>query len=382
MTYSCEEMTSGRTTTTPLPLPGSVSARYLDGIIVFAEQCGADRTTLLDHAGLSGDLLADPDHRLPLHLLPALFASCAYVLGDPAFALSFGIGVPCAQLTLASALAAAQPEREAAHAAMAADHGPRTLRDALTGLNRYAALGVDFGSALPSERYRFVDDGHGVWLEDCRPSSGHYAWSMLTESTFARFATGIRRRGGESIVRVLEVTHRAPASADHRAAYDNAFRVPVHFEATRNALCLDPAFLERPLEPLPTPVEQVLTRHAHEQLQRLPRVGTWRERVDTLLQARFSSDESIATNVSDLEWLCRVLAVSRHTLHRRLQGEGTTFAALYDDVRRRAADDLLRLPAHTIGAVALRLGFSEAAAFSRAYKRWTGRRPGDVRRAG
>lgn len=382
MTNGCEQMTSGRTKPRPNGVTGTVSARYLDGIVNFAVQCGAERSTLLAAAGVCGEQLSDPDHRLPLSALPAVFDAAADALGDPAFALRFGVGVPCAQLTLASALAAALPEPSQQHHPSSTSASPRTLRDALDGLNRYASLGVDFGAELAGYRFRFVNDERGVWLEDLRPSTDIYAWPSLTESVLARFATGIRKRGGELIVRALEVTHTAPTNAAHRDAYAHVFRVPVCFGASRNALCLDPTFLEQPLEPLPAPVQVVLTRHADAQLQRMHRDGTWRARVEALLRAQVANEAGRASLVGALEQVCRELAVSRHTLHRRLQTEGTSFASLYDAVRRDTANELLRAPTLTIGAIALRLGFSEAAAFSRAYKRWTGKRPGEVRRVG
>lgn len=369
MTARCGDMTTG--------LSGSVSAGYLSGIVSFAAACGADRSALLAAVGLDNDMLTQAETRLPLAMLPRLFDVASRALGDHAFALRFGVGVPCGELTLASALAAAQPEAKEGD-------GPRTLRDALDGLNRYASLGVHFGDALSGDRYRFTDDTDGVWLEDLRPCRDGYAWPALTESVFARFATGIRRRGGEQIVRALEVTHDEPCDAVHRAAYEHVFRVPVRFGAPRNALCLDPAFLERPLEPLASTVQTVLERHAQSQLRRLGQThaaGTWTARVQQVLRHALANHEEHPSPPVSVHDICRTLAMSRQTLHRRLRNEGTTFAALYDRVRCEQAETLLQRHGVTVSAVAARLGFSEAAAFSRAYKRWTGQRPGAKTRA-
>lgn len=357
-----------------------MSVGYTKGLLDFAADCGVPREVLLRAACLDEATLATPDHRLPLSTLRALFDTAAAHLRDPAFALRFGTGVPCAQLTLASALAAARPELSAGNGAGPQSSAPLTLRDALDGLNRYATLAVDFAARTPAERYRFVEDSLGVWLEDLRPATGMYSWPALTESVFARFSTGIRRRGGESIVRALEVTHAEPTDPLFRGAYDMVFRVPVTFGASRNALCLDPAFLERPLEPLAAPVQSVLVEHADRLLQRIRQSGTWRGRVAEHLRDALSRNATEA-GFSILAQVCRVLAVSRQTLHRHLQREGTTFARVHDDVRREVADALLRTGQLTVGTVAARVGFSEAAAFSRAYKRWTGQRPRDVMRA-
>jgi AraC-like DNA-binding protein len=364
-------------------LSGTVSAAYCSGVVHFAVGCGANMSDLFAAVGLHADDLAEQERRLPLDTLRRLFSACARVLDDEAFALRFGLGVPCGQLTLAAALAASRPPAPSDPLASAnTASAPQTLRDALTGLNRYASLGVDFGAYMPRERYRFVEDATGVWLEDCRPHVGPFAWPALTESVFARFATGIRRRGGESIVRALEVTHARPQGADHRAAYEAIFRAPITFSAGRNAICLDPHFLELPLEPLAAPVQEVLTRHADALVQRVRQQGSWRQRVEEVLVAHLRNDTSQRLSLAGLTVVCRELAVSRQTLHRRLRLEGTTFAALHDAARQQLADALLRRDGLPVAVVAFRLGFSEPAAFSRAYKRWTGQRPSHALRAG
>jgi AraC-like DNA-binding protein len=79
--------------------------------------------------------------------------------------------------------------------------------------------------------------------------------------------------------------------------------------------------------------------------------------------------------------VAKALAMSRRTMTRKLEAEGTTFTALLDELRRNLA---LRYAASTdllLTEVALLLGFSNAAAFNRAFKRWTGMAPIEYRRA-
>jgi AraC-like DNA-binding protein len=60
------------------------------------------------------------------------------------------------------------------------------------------------------------------------------------------------------------------------------------------------------------------------------------------------------------------------TLHRRLVNEGTSFRTILDEVRLEVAQQILRGTNVTITQLALWLGYSEAAAFAHAYRRWTG----------
>ncbi|WP_051178296.1 helix-turn-helix transcriptional regulator [Nocardia concava] len=73
--------------------------------------------------------------------------------------------------------------------------------------------------------------------------------------------------------------------------------------------------------------------------------------------------------------MARELAMSERTLHRRLAEEGTTFRAVVDQTRQLLAEELLA-QGLTVEAVSRRLGYSDTAAFSHAYRRWHGRPPG------
>ena len=74
--------------------------------------------------------------------------------------------------------------------------------------------------------------------------------------------------------------------------------------------------------------------------------------------------------------VARHLNVSTRTVHRRLRGEGTSYQALKDAIRRDAALAYLSRPELSISAVALLLGFQEPSAFHRSFRKWTGYTPG------
>jgi AraC-like DNA-binding protein len=76
-----------------------------------------------------------------------------------------------------------------------------------------------------------------------------------------------------------------------------------------------------------------------------------------------------------------VLCMSERTLRRRLHKEGTTFAALCDEIRRSTAEQLLSCSRLPIEHIAGRLGYAEPASFIHAFKRWKGRTPGAYRSA-
>ena len=86
----------------------------------------------------------------------------------------------------------------------------------------------------------------------------------------------------------------------------------------------------------------------------------------------------LASRPVRIEQVAGAMGLSRQTLYRRLKAEGVTFEALLDRLRHRLALRLVR-DGLAVKDVAYRLGFSDPAAFSRAFKRWTGSSPSAAR---
>jgi len=79
--------------------------------------------------------------------------------------------------------------------------------------------------------------------------------------------------------------------------------------------------------------------------------------------------------------VARAVGLGERTLQRKLLGLGTSFGRLCDEVRRDAAEELVRSSGLPLGEVARQLGFEEQASLTRAFIRWFGRSPSAARRA-
>jgi AraC-like DNA-binding protein len=84
----------------------------------------------------------------------------------------------------------------------------------------------------------------------------------------------------------------------------------------------------------------------------------------------------------DLTLTAVAMNMSVATLQRRLATEGTSFQTLKDELRRDIAIMHLNGSNMTLTQLALELGFTDSAAFQRAFKRWVGNAPGTYRRKG
>jgi AraC-like DNA-binding protein len=84
--------------------------------------------------------------------------------------------------------------------------------------------------------------------------------------------------------------------------------------------------------------------------------------------------------VPDVTKAARICNCSVRTLQRRLGETGRTYSDLTDQVRRDAALRAIREPDNRLIDVAAEAGYSDAAHFTRAFRRWTGVAPSAYRR--
>ena len=82
----------------------------------------------------------------------------------------------------------------------------------------------------------------------------------------------------------------------------------------------------------------------------------------------------------DFDTLARQVHSSTATLRRRLDEEGQSYRSIKDDLRRDLAISYLSHSEASVTDIAEKLGFAESSAFHRAFKKWTGARPGEYRR--
>lgn len=81
------------------------------------------------------------------------------------------------------------------------------------------------------------------------------------------------------------------------------------------------------------------------------------------------------------EELANEMACSYRTLTRKLKQEGTSFQNVLDDTRLRIAKQALFESERSIKQISQLVGIQNPAIFCRSFKKWTGKSPGDYRKA-
>lgn len=337
--------------------PPSIAAGFARGLIQLAAGKGADAGELAARAGLDPAALEDQDARISLQTYIALMRAAQAMTGDPALALHFGEAFEIDELSIVGLIGRACA----------------TWEDAFTQLARYGQLAIDVPVDDPQGRRLVIErDGDKLWMVDTRSDPG--AFPELTESAFARMAAaGHRKRSGVDAVAAVHFTHKAPA---YVAEYHRVFQLPLVFESGRNALLMKgDAF---PAMPIPKPsryVFGILSARAETLLRELD-AATTRGRVESAIMPILHTGEA------NMAAIAARLALSRQTLARRLKAEGTTFERLLDELRHRLALAYLGDSKVSVNQCAYLTGFSDPAAFSRAFKRWTGKNPRAMRTRG
>jgi AraC-like DNA-binding protein len=241
-----------------------------------------------------------------------------------------------------------------------------TLGEAMSHYQRYALIvcnGVMIATERDDEGLRFLLHAADASWARC----GH-----LGEFTVARTVSALRIVTGVQL-RPLAVQF-AHAPAGPAVECQRLFGCAVAFGESADAITLSADALALRIATADGRLGVMLRSYADGLLKQVRPKGrdSLADKAAAVIAQRLSSGEASLRDVA------RRLHLSERTLRRRLQESGVTFNDLVSRVRRDLADDWLQRTDFNVKHISYLLGYSDAAAFSRAYKRWTGRSPGQA----
>jgi AraC-like DNA-binding protein len=332
----------------PKPSGVTVTSLQASAIVVGLVAAGVDADAVFTRAGIPLAELGDPERRFPREAMLTLWKTARQEAKDPAFGLHIAEWVPYGSFGVLEYIA----------------RSSATLGEALARVGKYARWLDDVGEVS------FVKRGDDVTIVPLLSD----AWPIPSDVMEGLLAFTVRMArelcGDPSLLpRAVEVRHAPPPDTRE---HTRVFGVPVRFNAGRDGITFSESQLALPVPKADPALSAILDRHAQELLKRLPSAGTFAERVRGLLAAELRGGNP------ELEQVAAKLRISARTLRRRLKDEGTGLTALLDELRRELALRYLEEHAMTLDAIAFELGFGDARAFRRAFKRWTGRAPRDA----
>ena len=161
---------------------------------------------------------------------------------------------------------------------------------------------------------------------------------------------------------------------DYVHLYEELFQAPLKFNQEEDAILIDKAHLELKNPGRQPYVKNILTSHADKLLADIEGSEHYTEKVRRIVL------EYLPSGSLDIDMICQRLNMSRWTLNRKLNQEGATFKDLCLDIKKKLSIHYLKNQDLSIYEIAYLLGYSEAGAFSRAFKEWMGRSPDHYRR--
>ena len=240
----------------------------------------------------------------------------------------------------------------------------QTLESAFKRMERY------FRIVIPgwSLRSSITDDGFSMTLVLLPDATNFPASQDARLSIALRMCRDVY--GQEFRFREVQLAHPWQA-----CGYENFFGCPVRFDADFTGFTVP---LDVARRPLPAKNRDLARANDHilQDLERSLLDGSMLGRVKNAIL------DSLPDGNPNAQGIARKLAVSSRTLQRKLQEEGTTFQTLLDTVRKELAEHYIHSDEYDLQTVTYLTGFANPPAFSRAYKKWTGRSPSEDREVG
>ena len=329
------------------------NGRFVLNLARMAQEQGADLDKIISLSGKTEDELCREDCVLGPVEYNAVLEACVKETGDEFFGLHAG-----EHLNL-----------QAAGLIVQIAHSSSTVEQALEYCCEFANLGC---SALPTTLHN---------------RSTHFELSLTPDETW--------RLGSELAVQHTIYGYLAFSIREFRSLTQNKYypksvwfdfpkpsstvelervlNCPLRFDQDRTAMLFEIEHVREPVVTSDLYLLKVLVAHATERLAQLSDRGGFSDIVKRsilqMIKPEFPTIEQVAAHLN----------MSVRNFQRKLSAEGHSYKALLDELRKQFAFDYLKDPELDVNEIAFLLSYSDASAFIRSFKRWTGRTPKEHR---
>jgi AraC-like DNA-binding protein len=333
-------------------LPGA----YAYELVSLCARWGVSAEALLEGTGLTVAALKDPATRLPLAVCTTVVERARQLTHEPALAFAMGLHM---RLSWHGFLG---------FAAMTSG----TVREAIEIAQRFIRTRT---SAFELSTY-VEGTVASLVLEEREPLG------PLREFTVIMLLVGIGQIAkdftGRGLTGVAECAFPQPEYAGELLARAEGLGAgTMRFDRPAHRLVFDASILELPVVTSDPAAMELARAQCDRELATQAQAGA--EGGTFLGGVRGAIAPRSGDGFRSLDEVARKLHVSTRTLKRRLAEQGSSFSEVLDEVRRQRALLLLEDRRIALEEVAARLGYSDAANFTRAFRRWTGQTPAAFR---
>jgi AraC-like DNA-binding protein len=331
------------------PAPGDRTVRVgaLEGIPAVLRSFGCKPEHILASSGFNTTQFEDPDVRISYVAGSKLLARCVAATGCQHFGLLLGERSVPSHLGIAGYLLHTAPD----------------VGSALRSLVKYLDLHDQGGVATLATTASRTLLGYAIHLPGVEAADQIYDLSIATACNIMRALCGAKWNPTEVLL-----MRRPPLDL---TPYRRFFLAPLRFNADESAVVFQTRWLSHKLPSADPMLQHHLEMeadalHAHQDSDL---IGDLHRLLRQCLTSRQCSAKDIA----------RVFGMHERTLNRRLMAEGTSFRHELEQVRYTVSQQLLSGTTAILAEVAISIGYADASAFSRAFKRWSGVTPAQWR---
>lgn len=325
-----------------------IRANVIKGFATFLEETGVSAESLLNEMKLPALALQAPESLLPFKQVAEFYAAAARKTGCEHFGLLVGQKTSIVNLGAYGRLLSQS----------------LTLHDAI---NKGIYMVPTYTSG---EQFWLEEHGDQIWI--CRHFVTEPGQAMQQADHFSVMVTiDLIRLAAGSQWRPSQILLQTPSTSglENFEALSNA---AILFQQKVTAVVFPRSFLTLPLRNLNfyhdhQRCEDYELLHSSAPATNFP--GSVRQIIATLLQEQ----------QTDIQVVAEIVGMSVRTFQRQLNELDLTYSRLVEQVRFEQSLRLLAAPEVKLAEIAGELGYTDAANFTRAFKRWTGVSPTEFR---
>ena len=333
------------TPTTGKQQPSDTTVRIatLTALPAVLKKLGYDPATLLDELGFELSLFDNPENIISYARRGQLIQHCVNKTGCSHFGHLIGRRTGLSSLGLVGFLIQQSTDVAAA----------------LHSLVRYMHLHVRGGAVYLEEKDGMAFFGYSI----IQP--GVVAREQIEDGAVTIIFNILRELCGPTWKPLNALfSHRKPKDLYHFRQFFNA---PLIFDTERSGILFSASWLQQPVIDA-DPEKFRLLQEQVDQLEVLYN-DDFAEQVRRVLHPAILTQQAMADQVA------AIFSIHQRTMNRRLNACGTSFQKLAEESRFEIAKQFLENSSIQLNQIAETLGYSDASAFGRAFRHWSGTTP-------
>lgn len=316
--------------------------------VMVAENMGVSKDKILENTGVDESYLIQSDTYLTYGQYKAMkYNACRYVK-DPSFYLRYGVSINLTEHGRLGHLAFSCPSFE----------------EALKNTVKY----IKILNRMYSMEAHLKGDMARLEMDTIIPCRDLYLCEM--EQMMAALYQALQLiPNNRSNIKAVYFRYSRPA---HAACYPEFFGDNLHFNAPQNAIEFNAKEFKKYWNYGDPMIAKIAQRDLDDALVQLDNLDSLSGKIrDIILKNpdRFPKQEEVAEQLN----------ITTRTMSRYLQKQNTSWQEVVDALRKDLALRYLQTTDWTIEEIADALGYSSAANFGRAFKKWTGKPPSEFR---